>query len=1066
MKQPLPPLAKISRPRSQDVFLRKRLFSLLDRKRKQPVIWVCGPAGSGKTTLVNSYIEARNLHALWYQVDSGDGDPATFFHYLGLAAKKAAPRKRSPLPHLTPEYLMGIPTFTRRFFENLYGRLKIPYLVVFDNYHEVQGDSLFHEVLHNGLETAPEGINVIIISRSEPPPVFERMLANQLMNVISWDDLRLNLDEFKGIIRYKGFKKMSNDMIRQLHSSTEGWAAGLLLVLEKSKTEDITAHTLDKHNPELLFDYFASEIFQKIDKETQDVLTKMALLPFITHAMVKRLTGIHHGDRILSDLNKHNFFIERKQSERQIVYQYHAMFREFLLSRAKELFTPKQLLKLKQKAAMILEESDNIEDAAVLFIELNDWNSLAHLINENAEQLTSNGRAQTVLEWLNAFPSEILDNTPWLSYWFGMCCLNLKPSDSVSHFEKAFESFKEENDTKGMLLAISGVLRGIVNEFKVFKRLDAWIDIIDELKLNLSVKKYPEIQDYVTTSVFMALGFRRPDHPEFNMWKKRLCKIVDEGADLNLRTESSYFLIFHYLESGDFANALIVLNSIREIAKLSEISPAILILGKLAEVAYYFHNALHDQCSKALKCGLNIVKKSGLCVWESHLLGASAANLISMGDLDEAEKYLNQMSSVIKADSFKGSYYHMLKGWYSLLRNDLPLARKHMEKSYLLDLDVGALFPLSVSNFGMAQVLYECGEREKAYSHLSEVEHIGRRMKSSYINFTYLLVKAQFAFDRDDDRNGFKYLQRAMSLGRENGLFNFFLCLPDVMVKLCMKALTEGIEVDYVKMLIRKRNLFPENPPLDIENWPWPLRIHTLGRFEIVKDEKLVQFSRKAPRKPLAMLKVSIAFGGNEVSETRISDALWPEADGDAAHHAFTTNLSRLRQLTGIEKAITLQEGRLSIDPRYCWIDIWAFERLFDQAEEAAGGGRNDKCGQIIEEAIGMYRGNFLAGDIEEPWAISTRERLRSKFIKCLSKLGSHWEEAGEFEKAIDCYNKGLEVYDLAEEFYQKLMICYHRIGRDAEAIGVYKRLKKILSSTTGINPSPKTEQIFKSLKS
>ncbi len=138
MKQSLPPLAKISRPRSQDVFLRKRLFSLLDRKRKQPVIWVCGPAGSGKTTLVNSYIETHNLQALWYQVDSGDGDPATFFHYLGLAAKKAAPRKRRPLPHLTSEYLMGIPTFTRRFFENLYGRLRVPYLVVFESHKKLK----------------------------------------------------------------------------------------------------------------------------------------------------------------------------------------------------------------------------------------------------------------------------------------------------------------------------------------------------------------------------------------------------------------------------------------------------------------------------------------------------------------------------------------------------------------------------------------------------------------------------------------------------------------------------------------------------------------------------------------------------------------------------------------------------------------------------------------------------------------------------------------------------------------------------------------------------------------
>lgn len=470
MKQKPVSISKISRPQPYKAFLRTRLFRLLDRYRKRPIIWVCGPAGSGKTTLVSSYVEHRNLPNLWYQVDSGDGDIATFFHYLGLAARKAAPRKRKPLPHLTPEYLLTIQVFTRGFFRDLYNSLNVPSVMVFDNFHEVTSPSQFHEVIQNGLSEIPTGINVIIISRSEPPQVLERMRANQLMSVISWDDLHLRLDEFKGIIRHKGFKKMSNDMIRKLHTNTEGWAAGLLLMLEKSKPEDIPTQSLNKLEPEVVFDYFASEIFQNIGRETQDILTKTALIPSITPAMVKRLTGKHQGDRILSNLCKNNFFIEKKQSEQQIVYQYHAMFREFLLLRAKELFTSKQLVKLKRKAAIILEESNRTEDAAGLFIETRDWDSLTRLINKNAEQFSLNGRIQTLLAWFETFPQEIINNNPWLSYWFGMCYLNFKPSDSVCYFEKAFDSFKENKDSKGMVLAISCVLRGIANEFRNFKR--------------------------------------------------------------------------------------------------------------------------------------------------------------------------------------------------------------------------------------------------------------------------------------------------------------------------------------------------------------------------------------------------------------------------------------------------------------------------------------------------------------------------------------------------------------------------------------------------------------------
>lgn len=118
-----PTPAKISHPACSGVFPRARLFRLLDQNHDQPLLWIGGPPGSGKTTLVASWLEARRLPFLWYQVDEGDADPASFFYYLSLAAKKANPRKRKPLPFFTPEYQLGLPTFSRRFFENVFSRL-------------------------------------------------------------------------------------------------------------------------------------------------------------------------------------------------------------------------------------------------------------------------------------------------------------------------------------------------------------------------------------------------------------------------------------------------------------------------------------------------------------------------------------------------------------------------------------------------------------------------------------------------------------------------------------------------------------------------------------------------------------------------------------------------------------------------------------------------------------------------------------------------------------------------------------------------------------------------------
>lgn len=195
-----PSFAKITRPKAKGIFPRKRLFRLLDQGKDRPVLWVSGPPGSGKTSLIASYLDARRLRSLWYRVDESDSDIASFFFYLGLAAKKASPRFRKPLPLLTPEYLMGISTFTLRFFENLYGRLNPPFFIIFDNYHSVALGSLLHEVFLNGASIIPEGVKVILISRREPPPVFARLHANDQMEFLEWNELRFTLEESKKIV--------------------------------------------------------------------------------------------------------------------------------------------------------------------------------------------------------------------------------------------------------------------------------------------------------------------------------------------------------------------------------------------------------------------------------------------------------------------------------------------------------------------------------------------------------------------------------------------------------------------------------------------------------------------------------------------------------------------------------------------------------------------------------------------------------------------------------------------------------------------------------------------------
>jgi hypothetical protein len=214
--------------------------------------------------------------------------------------------------------------------------------------------------------------------------------------------------------------------------------------------------------------------------------------------------------------------------------------------------------------------------------------------------------------------------------------------------------------------------------------------------------------------------------------------------------------------------------------------------------------------------------------------------------------------------------------------------------------------------------------------------------------------------------------------------------------------------VDYVREIIRRRHLTLDKPPLHVDHWPWPLKVYTMGRFELHQNGNSLQFSRKAQKKPLELLKTLIAAGGKEVSEEQVADLLWPEADGDAAYAAFKTNVSRLRHLLGNDRAIRFQDGRITLDAHSCWVDAWAFEHMVSESEglwEHVSSKKNpSEALQLAEKALDLYRGHFLSSDGDTFWAVTYRERLRDKYLRLVTRIGEHHEKSSQWEEALNFF--------------------------------------------------------------
>ncbi len=1064
-------IAKISRPNISGTVARKRLFTLLDDCRKRQIVWVAGPAGSGKTTLIANYLDERRLPCLWYQVDAGDADIAGFFYYLGLAAQKAAPRFRKALPLLTPEYLRGVSIFARRYFEKLYSRLKPPYTLVFDNYQDVPAGLRFHEIMVEALTSIPDGVTVIFISRSEPGPAFARLRTLNAMSFIGGKDLKFSFEEARKL-SLAGKNRLPDTVMAQLYRFTEGWAAGIVLMLEQLRTTAPSRMSIDNFTREEIFHYFAGELFEKADRETQQFLLMSACLPTMTVPVVQELTGNEASHTILAELSRNHFFTDRRLSA-DTVYQYHPLFREFLLFRADRVQSAEIRTELRKKAAMLLERSGQAEPAAELLCAAGAWDELARLINTWAQALISQGRTQTLEGWLSGFPEGYRQSDPWLQYWAGACRLPFNPAESQQHFEKAYELFMAINDPAGLFLSWSGVMEAILLGWGEFIQADRWIGLLDDLMQRHPQFPSPEIEARVTTSMLSALTLRQPHHRHIRMWADRARAIARKSTNLRLKSFINVYLELYYLWIGDHAGAEFVIKGVRESAAAPDASvapdasPLAQVLGRIIEAVYQVRMGSHELCRKAVVEGLDIASKTGVVIWNSQLYSQGAINALSEGNLAEAGAYLNKMESAfVESRRIDACMFWYNSAWEALTRRDLPRARHQVEEALRFALEAGTPFHEGISRIALAQVLHEQGEDAEALPHLSLGLRIAGRMKSRILEFMCFLGQAHFALDRNEDAKALAPLAKAMTLGRKEGYTNVYWWRRDVMSGLCARALEAGLEVEYVQGLIRKRSLMPPGPASD--SWPWPLRVFTLGRFELVSNGKPLTFSSgKVQQKPLALLKALIALGGRDVAEEQFADILWPDADGDLAHKSFEVTVQRLRRLIGIDDIVQLRERRLSLNPSLCWIDVGELEVLIDRVDAAWKNGDPSEDGaseavRLGKKALGLYRGHFLPGD---SWALSYRERIRSKFLRLIMRVGGHWQQRLQWQKAVEVFQKGLEVDGLAEEFYQHLMACYQQLEQRAEALAVYNRCHTLLLSSLGIPPSRKTEALYQSIK-
>jgi len=320
------------------------------------------------------------------------------------------------------------------------------------------------------------------------------------------------------------------------------------------------------------------------------------------------------------------------------------------------------------------------------------------------------------------------------------------------------------------------------------------------------------------------------------------------------------------------------------------------------------------------------------------------------------------------------------------------------------------------------------------------------------------LLRAWTSLRRGDHEDCHRLLRDALTTARAASYPSpTCLILPAVAAELCNEALSADVAAESARSLIQRYRLAA--PPNAAREWPWCFMVYVLGRFRLLKAGEPIRFAGRTQRKPFELLQALIAFGGTEVGAGTLTDALWPDSDGDAGYHALESALYRLRQLLGAPDAVRMVGGKLSLDRRQFWVDMWELER------ELHSGNRSDAdTAARLGRARRLYEGHFLEREGEKPWVLKTRQALRDRVLRCVRDAARSHESRRSWHEAVRVYQGGLELDSLAEDLYRGLMICYRELGDHSEALQVYRRCRELLNRFLGLAPSAKTQAIYQSV--
>lgn len=1055
-------LTKLTPPYTGDIVVNNRLYHLVAESVQRPLTWVSAPAGSGKTRLVAGYIKQNNANILWYQIDTSDNDPASFFYFLGIAASYSATKgKKSPYPLFTPEYTFGLNTFCQRFFEKISSDTTTSLTIVFDDYHLIDPASTLHAALVQGITSLAEHVNCVVISRANPPMPYADLQMKRSLSLITGRELSLTSDEIGDFLQHHN-TPFDPGLTQHIYKRTQGWMIGVLLLAERVASGEYSTDDHSLMDSGNLYNYFSYLLENSGQPNLETLLLSTCYLPRFTPSMARSLSGREESKALIGYLVSNHLFTTRYGGGTDY-YQYHPLFLEFLLRRAEEVYEQETVTELQRKSAMLLLDNHLYRQAADLLIQTESWEQLSLLILKQAQELLSQGRASLLNQWISTLPEPLREQDPWLLYWFG---LSHYPFDMVTcrqHLVSALHLFMKRNIKDGAYLSWAKIVDSYVNGFSGFGELNTWLDYFHSNLLAIGPYEDEPWAGYVANSMFTALNLNRLDDPSLPYWQATSHQLCSNSPDINLLIQNLFQQGIYSTFNGStqkFDELLFRADTLLDNPSLTPFNTLQVYLTKSILSLFSLNR---DELLSTYHKSIALAHKHSLPYFNSSIIVATIASELMFNDLTAAKQLQNENQPIsplmLPVDQEISAH---ISARLLLADKNPAAALEYVRLDVQMTHSIGYKPPMIFSLIVAAQILLALEQDEEAREHINRALHISESISSKFYLYISLYQLAYLELTHGDFNQGLEYLKTSLNIAKTYHFMNVYTWHMPTDILLYTTALKYSIESEFIVNTIATLNLSSDTIPYHLESWPWQIKIYTLRNSLIFKNGKGIETSSASNSRPLELLRAIIALGGSSISESSLYDLLWPHAEADAAARSLTTTLHRLRKLLG-KDVVTVTDHRVSINRNICWVDSDALLEILNKTIDGINK-HNASVHEVIfncRTVFDLYPESGLSLDDNPGWLIKYHEHLRSRLFTYIDTVTSFLKSHDDVETVLRLYHFALTLDPLIERYYQGAIATLIERSRYSEAIQLYNQCVAALKQGLGISPSPKTTQLL-----